>query len=92
MFNLPFSVIFFDTVYKSHTYDDYLFEIVFNYLESFCFFGMRVYKYLELNPFDNIMDMFLGDLQYAKLNVNCFAKCDEFFCNKVKTRFINEMK
>jgi hypothetical protein len=69
MFNLSFSVIVFDIVYRSHTYGNYLFEIILNYLELFRLFGMRVYKYLELNPSDNIMDMLLGDPQYAKLNV-----------------------
>jgi hypothetical protein len=61
MFNLPFSVIFFEIVYVSHTYGNYLFEIILIYLESFCLFGMRVYKYLELNPFGSITDMLIGD-------------------------------
>jgi len=38
------------------------------------------------------MDMLFGDLRYEELDVRCFAKCDEIFCNKVKSRFVNKNK
>jgi hypothetical protein len=79
MFNPPFSAIFFDTFYKSHIDDNYLLKSVIPYLESLHSSRMRVYNFVELNPFGSIANVLLDDLQYAKLNVCCFAICDEFF-------------
>jgi hypothetical protein len=82
MFNPPFSAPFFDTFYRSHIDSNYLLGTIFLYLESSFSFEMRVYKFIKLNPFGSIMDLILGDLHYAKLNVCCSTKCDETFCNK----------
>jgi hypothetical protein len=77
MFNPPCSAIFFKTFYKSPINGNYLFNIVLPYLELLHSSKMRVYKFLELNPFGDIMGMLLDDPQYEKLNVCCFAKCNE---------------
>jgi hypothetical protein len=53
---------------------------------------MWVYKFVKLNPFDSIMNVPPSDPQYEKLNACCFAKCDETFCNKIKSRFVNKKK
>ncbi len=91
MFNPPFSAIFFDTFYGSHVDGNYLLKNVFPYLESLHSSRMRVYKFVELNPFGSIANVLLDDVRYAKLNACCF-KCDEFFCNKVKSRFVNKKR
>jgi hypothetical protein len=86
MFNLPYSVIFFKID------GNHLLNIILLYLESLHFFGMRVYKFIELNPFGSIIDMAFGDPQYEKLNVRCFVKCNKTFYNKVQSRFINKKR
>jgi hypothetical protein len=90
MFNLPFSPIFFDTIYGSHIDRNYLLKSVFPYLESLHSSRMQVYKFVELNPFGSIVNVLLDDIRYAKLNACCFVKCDEFLCNRVKLRFVNK--
>jgi hypothetical protein len=65
MYNPPFSAIFFDIFYRSHNNSNYLLKTILPYLESLHLFGMWVYKFVKLNPFDNIMDMLLVDLRYA---------------------------
>lgn len=92
MFNPLYSAIFFYIFHGSHTNGNYLFEIVLSYLESLHLSRMRVRKFVKLNPFVSIMDMPLGDPQYEKLSVCCSAKCDEFFCNKVKSKFVNKKR
>lgn len=82
MFNPPFNAFYFDTFYRSHIDCNYLLEIVFLYLESLYSFKMQVYKFIKLNPFGSITDMFPSDRQYEKLNVCCSTKRDETFCNK----------
>jgi hypothetical protein len=62
MFNLPFNAIFFDTLYGSHNNNNYLFKTILLYLESLHFSGMWIYKFVELNFLDNIMDMIPGGL------------------------------
>jgi hypothetical protein len=51
---------------------------------------MRVYKFVELNPIGSIIDVLLDDHQYAKLIAFCSTKCDETFCNRVKSRSVNK--
>jgi hypothetical protein len=51
---------------------------------------MQVYKIFKLNPFGSIANVLPDDVWYAKLNACCFAKCDAFFCNRVKSRFVNK--
>ncbi len=92
MFNPPCSAIFLKTFYRSPIYSNYLFDIVLPYLKSLHLSGMRDYKFVELNPFSSIMDMLFGDLRYEKLDACYFAKCNEIFCNKVKSRFVNKNK
>jgi len=79
MFNPPCNAIFFKTFYKSPIDGNYLFNIVLPYLELLHSFRMWVYKFVELNPFGNIMDVPLGDPHYEKLNAHCYAKCKEIF-------------
>jgi len=79
MFNPPCSAIFFKTFYKSPIDGNYLLDNVLPYLELLHSSRMWVYKFVELNPFGNIMDMPLGDPQYEKLNAHCSAKCNEIF-------------
>jgi hypothetical protein len=67
-------------------------QTVILYLESLHSCRMRVYKFVELNPFSNITDVFLDDLRYAKSIALCPTKCDETFCNKVKSRSLNKKK
>jgi hypothetical protein len=43
------------------------------------------YKFVELNPFGSITNMPPNDPRYGNLNARCFVKCDETFCNKVKS-------
>jgi hypothetical protein len=92
MFNIPCSAIFFETFYKSHTDDNYLLGIILPYLESLHSSKMRVYKFVELNHFSNIMNVPPSDPKYEKLNVHSSAKCNEILCNKVKLNFVNEKK
>jgi hypothetical protein len=53
---------------------------------------MQVYKFVKLNPFGIIIDVLPNDLQYEKLIVPCFEECDETFCNKVKSRYLNKKR
>ncbi len=92
MLNTPCNAIFFKTFYGFHIEGNYLFRIVFPYLESLYSSGMQVYKFVELNPFSSITKVPLGDPWYLKLNVCCFAKCDETFCNKVKLKFVTKKR
>jgi hypothetical protein len=92
MFNPPFSAIFFDTFYGFLKDGNYLLGIILLYLESIHSFGMWVYKFVKLSSLGSTTNMLLGDLWYAKLNVHCFPKCDEFFCNRIKSRSINKKK
>jgi hypothetical protein len=57
MFNPPCCAIFFETFYESHIDDNYLFKIIFLYLKSLHLSRMHVYKFVELIPFGNIMDV-----------------------------------
>jgi hypothetical protein len=47
---------------------------------------MRVYKFVELNPFSIIKDVLPNDLWYAKLIAPCFVECDETFCRNPTLR------
>jgi hypothetical protein len=58
-------------------------ETIFPYLESLHLFKIWVYKFVKLNPFGSIIDVFFDDLWYAKLIAPCFVECDESFCNRV---------
>jgi len=51
---------------------------------------MQVYKFVKLNPFGNVTDVFPDDPWYAKLITHYYAKCDETFYNKVKLRCLNK--
>jgi hypothetical protein len=42
-------------------------------MEFFHSFEMWVYKFVELNPFGNIIDVLPNDLQYAELIAQCFT-------------------
>jgi hypothetical protein len=53
---------------------------------------MWVYKFVELNPFGNITYVLPNDLQHKKSDAHCSPKCDELFCNKVKSRSTNKEK
>ncbi len=53
---------------------------------------MWVYKFVELNPFGNIIDVLPDDLWYAKLIALYSAKCDEMFYNKVKSKSLNKKR
>ncbi len=90
MFNPPCSAIFFKTFYESPTDGNYLFGIIFPYLESLHLSKMYVYKFVELNPFGSITNVPPDDPQYEKLNAHCSMKCDETICNKVKSKFVNK--
>ncbi len=92
MFNPPCNAIFFETFYRSPIENNFLFGIVFPYLELSHSFGIWVYKFVELNPFDSIMDMHRNDPRYEKLNGRCSTKYNETFCNKVKSRFVNKKR
>ncbi len=92
MFNPPCSAIFFEIFYRFDINNNYLVNMVLPYLESLHWSEMRVYKYEELNPFSNITNVPLGDPWYGKLNVCCSTKCDETFCNKVESRFVNKKR
>jgi hypothetical protein len=43
-------------------------------------FGMRVFKFLECNPFGSITHVLPFNLQYKKLALQCSSKCDDTFC------------
>ncbi len=92
MFNLPCSAIFFETFYGSPINNNYLFNIIFPYLELLHSSGMWVYKFVELNPFSSTTDMPPNDPRYENLNARCYVKCDETFCNKVKSKFVNKKR
>ncbi len=51
LFNLPFSAIFFEMLYGSHTDTNYLLQTVFPYLVSLHSSKMKVYKFVKLNFF-----------------------------------------
>jgi hypothetical protein len=74
MFNPPCNAIFFETFYRFRTNGNYLLDTIFPYLESLHSFGMWVYKFVELNHFNSITNVPLGDPQYEKLNVGCSVK------------------
>ncbi len=91
-FNLPFSVIFFETFYGLHSEVNYLLQIVLPYLESLHSSRMWVYKFVELNCFGSITDVLPNDPRCAKLIASCSAECDEMFCNRVKLRSLNKKR
>ncbi len=66
MFNPPCSAIFFKTFYRFHIDGNYLFHIVLPYLELLHSSGMWVYKFVELNPFNSIMNMPPNDILSMK--------------------------
>ncbi len=90
LFNPPFTAIFFLAFYRSHNDVNYLLQTIILYLESLHSFKMQVYKFIKLNPFGSITDLLIDNLWYAKLIVSCFTKCDETFCNRVKSRSLNK--
>jgi hypothetical protein len=92
LFNPPFNAMFFETFYMLHNEINYLLQIVLPYLESLHLSKMRVYKFVKLNPFGSITNVFPNDLQYAKFIAPCSAECDETFCNKVKSRSLNKKR
>jgi hypothetical protein len=53
---------------------------------------MQVFKFVELNYVGSVANVLPNDFRYAKLNACCFAKCDELFRNRVKSRFVNKKK
>ncbi len=73
LFNPPFSAIFFEMFYGSHSDANYLFQTILPYLESVHSFKMWVYKFVELNPFGNITYVLSDDPRYAKLIARWFA-------------------
>jgi hypothetical protein len=90
MFNPPCSAIFFKTFYGSLINGNYLLGTIFPYLELLDSSRMQVYKFVELNALGNITNVPPDDPQYEKLNGFFLVKCDETFCNKVKSRFVNK--
>ncbi len=62
LFNPPFSAIFFETFYGSHSDTNYLLQTVLPYLGSLHLSKMWVYKFVELNPFGSSTNVFLDDL------------------------------
>ncbi len=91
-FNPLFSAIFFETFYESHNDINYLLKTIFPCLQSLHLSKMWVYKFVELNPFGNIIDVLPDDLWYAKLIALYSAKCDEMFYNKVKSKSLNKKR
>jgi hypothetical protein len=53
---------------------------------------MWVYKFVELNCFGSITNVLPNDPRCAKLIASCSAECDEMFCNRVKSRFLNKKR
>jgi hypothetical protein len=92
MFNPCFNVIFFDTFCGSNTNSNYLFGMVFPYLESLYSSRMHVYKLVELHTFDTITNVLPNEPRYEKLDACCSIKCDETYCNKMKSKFVNKKK
>jgi hypothetical protein len=43
-----------------------------------------------LHPFDTITDVLPNEPQYEKLDACCSIKCDEKYCNKMKSKSINK--
>ncbi len=78
--------------YRSHTDANYLLQIVLPYFESLHLSKMWVYKFVELNPFGSITDLLPNDPWYVKLIAPCSTKCDEIFCNKVKSKSQNKKR
>jgi hypothetical protein len=50
---------------------------------------MWVYKFVELNPFSSIIGLLPDDLWYPKSIAPYSTKCDETFCNKMKSKSTN---
>jgi len=71
LFNLPFSAIFFGMFYESRNDVNYLFQTIIPYLESLHSFGMQDYKFIEVNPFGNLIDVLFDDPWYVKLIAPC---------------------
>jgi hypothetical protein len=92
LFNPPFNAIFFETFYMLHNEINYILQIVLPYLESLHLSRMWVYKFVKLNPFGSITNVFPDDLRSTKFIVPCSAECDETFCNKVKSRSLNKKR
>jgi hypothetical protein len=91
-FNPPFSAISFETFYRLHNDVNYLHQIVLPYMESLHSSRIWVFKFVKLNHFHRITDVIPNHLWCAKLIVSCFAKCDETFCNRVKSRSLNKKR
>ncbi len=92
LFNPPFNAIFLEKFYKSQTDNDYLIEIVFCYLEALHSFDMQVYKFVKCNPFKRIRHVFPFNLQYEKLAKPCSSKCNDKFCNRMKSKLANKKR
>jgi hypothetical protein len=92
LFNPPFNAIFFETFYKSHNDTNYLLQTVLPYLEYMHLSRMWVYKFVELNNFGSITNVLPNDPWCAELITLCFAECDETFCNRMKSRFLNKKR
>jgi hypothetical protein len=83
LFNPPFTAMSFETFYRSHNDVNYLLQTILPYLEFLHSSKMCVYKFVELNNFHRFIDVFLMTLG---------IKCDDFFCNKVKSKSLNKKR
>jgi hypothetical protein len=61
LFN-PLLVPFLKMFYRLHNDINYLLQTIFLFLESLHSFGMRVYKFVQFNPFGSTIDVLLDDL------------------------------
>jgi len=90
LFDPPFHAIFLKMFYGSQANDDYLLGIVIPYLEALHSFKMQVCKFVECNPFGRIENVFPFDHWYEKLAEPCSSKCNDIFCNRMKSKPINK--
>jgi hypothetical protein len=92
LFNPPFNAIFLEMFYESLIDNDYLFGIVFPYLEASHSSIMQVHKFVECNPFGRIRHVLPFDPWYEKLAESCFSKCNDIFCNMMKSKLTNKKR
>jgi hypothetical protein len=71
--------------YESQVNGDDLFKIVFPYLETLHSFKMQV-----CNPFGRIKHVLPSKHQYEKVVEPCSSKCNDIFCNRMKSKPANK--
>jgi hypothetical protein len=91
LFNPPFNAIFLETFYRPQVNNNSLFETVLPCLEALHSIGMQV-KSIECNPFGRIIHVLPFDLWYEKLATPCSSKCNDIFCNMMKSKPSNKKR